>query len=108
MAEEAGSGAGGSGGAAAEPPPPAGDFEVATHTDSKWNAGQCDRVTVKNLTDHALIWSVKLTVMGTITDKWNTTTSGTTGEVTFSGADWNKSVAANATVEFGYCVAFGS
>jgi len=89
-----------------EPAPPPSDLSVMVRTDSTWQAGHCDTVSVLNESDKALVWSVQLTIDGTLTDHWNCTASAMTGEVTFTGADWNRSVAPAATAQFGYCVAF--
>jgi hypothetical protein len=77
---------------------------VTTRRDSTWAEGHCDTVSVRNDSDASLIWSVKLTIDGRLTDRWNTIASADTGEVTFTGADWSRAVAPGASVEFGYCV----
>jgi cellulase/cellobiase CelA1 len=94
-----------------EPPPDAGggdtmpdNLTVTTRRDSTWAEGHCDTVSVRNDSDQSLLWSIELTIEGRLTDRWNCTASADTGEVTFTGADWNKSVAPGATAEFGYCV----
>ena len=80
------------------------DLQVTVHTDSSWAGGRCDRVSVKNTGTQSILWSVTLDVTGTIGDKWNCTASATTGQVTFTGADWNKSVMPDGTADFGFCV----
>ncbi len=74
------------------------------HTDSSWQSGHCDSVTVQNPGSDVLDWSVKLTLDGKLTDHWSSVADGDSGEVTFTGADWNKSVAPGQTAQFGYCV----
>jgi cellulase/cellobiase CelA1 len=88
------------------PPTPPSDLEVMVRTDSSWQAGHCDPVSVRNDSDMPLDWSVELTIDGTLTDHWNCNASATTGKVTFTGAEWNRSVAPGATAQFGYCVGF--
>jgi cellulase/cellobiase CelA1 len=80
------------------------DVSVTTRRDSSWAAGHCETVMVKNETGMPLDWSVELMIEGTLTDHWNSSASANTGTVTFTGADWNRTVAPGATAEFGYCV----
>jgi hypothetical protein len=77
---------------------------VTVHTDSSWAAGHCDSVSVRNDTNSAVDWSAQLMIDGTLSDHWNSTADGQSGLVTFTGADWNRTVKPGETAQFGYCV----
>jgi uncharacterized membrane protein YgcG len=98
-------GAGGAGGAAGGPDPgtPTGDLEVVRKNDTKWETGFCDSVTVTNKTSGPVVWSIKLSVDGSITDIWNAKAEGTTGTVTVTGGEWNASLDPQASASFGFC-----
>lgn len=76
---------------------------VTTRVDSTWQGGRCETVSVRNDGDTAVDWSVQITIAGTLTDNWNSSASANSGEVTFTGADWNRSVQPGQSAEFGYC-----
>lgn len=84
------------------PAPQKATYEVMV--DSSWPTGHCDRVTVTNPTNAPLVWSVTLTIDGTISNSWNCTPTGDSGEVTFAGVDWNREIGPGSSAEFGYCV----
>jgi hypothetical protein len=77
---------------------------VSVHTDSSWQSGHCDSVTVQNTSGAALDWSVQLPIDGKLTDHWNSKTDADSGQVTFTGADWNKTLPPGQSAQFGYCV----
>ncbi len=85
-------------------PETVGDVSVSTRTDSSWEAGRCDAVTVTNDGAASTVWQVTLTLEGTMTNHWNATASGSSGEVTFTGVEWNRELAPAASAEFGYCL----
>jgi hypothetical protein len=89
-------------------PPDDDPLTVTTRTDSMWPAGHCKTVMVHNAGSAPIEWRVVLAIEGTLTDHWNATATGDRGEVTFAGADWNRTVQPGATAEFGYCVSTGA
>jgi hypothetical protein len=89
-----------------EPQAPLANPDVAfeVRTDSSWEMGRCDAVQVDNVGEAALDWEVTLTLDGTLSTQWNAVASGSTGVVTFRGADYNRTLAPGASTEFGYCL----
>ncbi len=86
-----------------DPPlPPTGVVATVT-TNSQWATGGCHDVVVTNNTASSVAWMVELAVPGTINNAWNSTRSGDIGAVTFSGAEWNATLAPGGTASFGYC-----
>ncbi|WOS40477.1 cellulase family glycosylhydrolase [Xanthomonas rydalmerensis] len=87
------------------PAPGSASFSTKVIVDSDWNAGYCERVQVTNSGSATGNWAVTLSISGTINNLWNATwtQSGTT--LSASGVDWNKTLAAGATAEFGFCAA---
>lgn len=69
-----------------------------------WGTGYCANVTVRNDTGASVTWNTELAVDGTVYELWNALDSGTSGTVTFSGVDYNKTLAAGASTTFGGCV----
>jgi endoglucanase len=84
------------------------DVTVTTRRDSTWQTGHCDTVSGRNEPDAPLDWSIELMIDGTLNDHWNSNASGESGTVTFTGADWNRTIAPGASAEFGYCVSTAS
>lgn len=72
--------------------------------DSTWQGGYCDRVSVRNAGEQAVTWSVELVVLGTLSDHWSCSVSGSRGRVEFSGVEWNSTLLAGEGTEFGFCV----
>ena len=77
---------------------------VETRTDSSWAEGACYTVTITNNTDEPVEWSVPVSLTGTINNNWNSMVTGKTGDVVFTGADHNHSVAPGMSASFGYCI----
>jgi hypothetical protein len=85
-------------------PPVQSDVLIESRTDSSWATGACYTVTITNNSDAAVEWSVPVMLTGTINNYWNSMVDGMSGNVTFTGADHNHSVAAGTSTNFGYCV----
>jgi cellulase/cellobiase CelA1 len=85
------------------PPPPLGGLTTKLTMTSDWVAGYCANVDVKNNAAAAVLWQANMTIQGTVTSLWNGvyTQSGTA--ISVKGAGWNNSLAAGATVQFGFC-----
>ena len=73
--------------------------------DSDWSAGYCQRVRVINMGSVSGNWAVNIPVSGTINNLWNATWTQSAGRLSASGVAWNKTLAAGATAEFGFCAA---
>src|SRR5690606_20778230 len=72
--------------------------------DSKWDAGECNTVTVTNTTDAPIVWQVALALPGTIQNFWNAK-STLVGDITqFTGEAYNAELAGKAATSFGYCL----
>jgi endoglucanase len=78
---------------------------VSRKTDSQWDKGYCDAVTVTNKGMSGVDWVIALTVDGTINQIWNAVAVGATGSVTFRGVDFNKHLEPGQSGSFGFCAA---
>jgi len=87
-----------------DPPPPTGSFDVDDRVDSSWPTGECHQVTVTNVGDAEAAWSVTIGVSGTVTDSWNVERSADTGDITWTGVEWNRRLTPGAEASFGYCL----
>jgi hypothetical protein len=88
---------------AATPPTP--DLVVSRKTDSQWDKGYCDAVTVTNKGASGVDWVIVLTIEGTLNQVWNAVATGMTGAVTFRGVDFNKRLEPGQSGSFGFCAA---
>jgi hypothetical protein len=79
------------------------DLVVTRKTDSQWDKGYCDAVTVTNKGMIATEWVIVLTIEGTINQVWSAVATGATGSVTFRGADFNKRLEPGQSGSFGFC-----
>jgi len=94
------------GGAAADAaPPPTAGLVVSRKTDSQWDKGYCDAVTVTNQGTNGADWVIALNVDGTINQIWNAVATGQTGAVTFRGVDFNRHLEPGQSASFGFCAA---
>jgi endo-1,4-beta-xylanase len=83
---------------------PAGACKV-TYTTSTWSTGYTAQVTIANTSSAAVSgWSLGFTLPSgqTITNSWNATISPASGAVTAKNVSYNGSIAANASVSFGF------
>jgi expansin (peptidoglycan-binding protein) len=48
-------------------------------------------------------WNVTLTIAGTVTSSWNANLAQSGSQLSATGVDWNKTLAAGATTQFGFC-----
>jgi hypothetical protein len=80
------------------------DVDVYVHEDSNWGSGYCNSVTLTNLGEAQLVWSITLEVPGSINSLWSAeATDLGNGEVEFSGVEWNAELAPGGSASFGYC-----
>jgi hypothetical protein len=106
LADDAGAGADGvaTGPGAADGAVPAADVaQVTVHTDTSWVGGYCQTVTVANMTSASLMWTASLPAKGMVTSVWNATATTIGSTWVFVGVDFNRSLAAGASTQFGLC-----
>lgn len=70
---------------------------------NEWNSGYCTNVNVTNPNSLPLNWTISMTITGTVSSSWNANLTQTGNKLTGTGVDWNKTLAAGATTQFGYC-----
>jgi hypothetical protein len=87
----------------AEAAPPADAAQVTVHTDTSWVGGYCETVTVANMAGTSLQWTATLPAKGTIASVWNATATTVGSTWLFAGVDFNRSLAAGASTQFGLC-----
>ena len=78
--------------------------DAMVNQDSKWDAGECNTVTVTNTTDAPITWTVVLAIQGTLQNAWNATATPIDGGLKFVGADYNAKLEAKAATSFGFCL----
>ena len=76
---------------------------IALRPINDWATGYCTNVDVSNPNATPLTWSATLTISGTVSSSWNATLSQSGNTLTAAGVDWNKTLAAGATTQFGFC-----
>lgn len=84
-------------------PEPASEASVSQTIDNDWDYGYCANVSVANPGSTPLTWNIALTIEGTAYTGWNAVWSQTASTLTASGVEWNATLAAGASTEFGYC-----
>lgn len=72
--------------------------------DSKWEAGECNTVTVTNTTDAAIVWTVGMPLQGTMQNIWNAKATAVDGGYEFVGEPYNAEVAPKTSTSFGFCL----
>jgi hypothetical protein len=87
-------------------PPTDPDLEITIVQTGSWAEGECNEVTVTNVSDAAVDWQVTFTLMGTITTVWNAVATPDGADTIFSGAEHNATIAAAASAGFGYCLMY--
>lgn len=83
--------------------PDSGGFQVELDEYSRWQSGYCTRVYVTNTNEEAGEWSVTLYVEGTIYNAWSSQRDADSGDVTFTGAEYNRSLNPGQRIDFGFC-----
>jgi hypothetical protein len=81
-----------------------GTVDVQVVISEMWERGECDDVTVTNISDDDVIWEIELELPGTIYNLWNANIVEADGVGTFTGVDFNASIAPGASAMFGFCV----
>lgn len=84
-------------------PPAATPATTSLSPINEWNGGYCTNVNVTNPNSVPLTWTVKLTIAGTVTSSWNAKLAQSGSTLSADGVDWNKTLAAGATTQFGFC-----
>ena len=81
-----------------------GTVDVQVVISEMWESGECDDVTVTNISDDDVMWEIELELPGTIYNLWNANIVEADGVGTFTGVDFNASIAPGASAMFGFCV----
>jgi cellulase/cellobiase CelA1 len=82
-----------------------GDVHVEIQLQNMWNEGECNDVTVTNISNMQVTWEVDIDVAGAIYQLWNAEVVAEMGMVTtFSGVAFNESLAPSQSAMFGFCV----
>jgi beta-glucanase (GH16 family) len=81
------------------------DLQVTQTATATWDGGFCNKVVVKNMTQHAIDWDVNIDVNGLVYEAWNTqyTQDTTSFKMQAEGVNWNNIIQANGSRSFGYC-----
>lgn len=100
-----GSGAGdtGSGGTDPAPAPTPAELPAQVTIFNDWGSGYCANVDVLNGGTTPVVWQTAVAVDGTLSSYWDAVPTASSGTVSFSGVDWNGTLAAGASARFGYC-----
>ncbi|MCB9701127.1 MAG: DUF1592 domain-containing protein [Myxococcales bacterium] len=96
-----GSSGGGDGGMDAPP-----GIEFTRNVDSMWQAGECDTVTVTNVSDAPIVWYVVLDLEGALVNHWNAKVTPEGDRQRFVGEDYNASVEPQQSTSFGFCLEY--
>ncbi|MBL9105710.1 MAG: DUF1592 domain-containing protein [Myxococcales bacterium] len=78
--------------------------DVNVVQDSKWEAGECNSVTVTNTTDAQIDWQVVLELPGTIQNAWNAKYTQMDTTFVWVGEAYNAQLAGKASTTFGFCL----
>jgi hypothetical protein len=78
-------------------------LQVTITVDNDWGQGYCRTYDLHNTGSSPITWSIPLQVRGTMNNHWECAVTGDSGMVTFSGVDYNRTLAPDATAEFGFC-----
>lgn len=82
------------------------DLEVTVVQTGSWAEGECNEVTVTNVSDAAVDWQVRFTLMGSITTVWNAVATPDGEDTIFAGAEHNATIQPAASAGFGYCLMY--
>ncbi len=84
--------------------PVGGDVLAEFTINNQWNSGYCATVKVTNNTTKTVQWTTQLTVTGTVNNMWNAKWSQAGTTLTFSGPDYQPTLAAGASFTgAGFC-----
>lgn len=81
-----------------------GSVHVEVEISEMWETGECDDITVTNVSDEDVTWEIELELPGTIYNLWNANIVEADGVGTFTGVDFNETIAPGASAMFGFCV----
>jgi hypothetical protein len=73
-------------------------------TDNDYGSGYCHTYELTNTGSAPVTWSVSLALGGMLNQNWESKVTGNTGTVTFSGVDYNATLAPGQSAQFGFCV----
>lgn len=89
-----------------DPPIDVDGIEYTLTVDSAWPSGECDTVSLENVSNDAITWAIQLEVQGTVNQAWNATATQVGTTATFVGVVHNATLDPGETTEFGFCLAF--
>jgi len=79
------------------------NVQFSVMTQSSWQTGYCDDVTVTNTTGGTIDWTVSIPAQGTIQNVWNANQSSSGSDWVFTGQSYNTPLPAMGTASFGFC-----
>ncbi|QSA96502.1 cellulose binding domain-containing protein [Methylococcus sp. EFPC2] len=86
-----------------ETDPIPGSVSAALSIDSDWGSGYCATVDVRNSGPTSELWRISLAIEGQVDNLWNAVYTQAGPTLNAAGADWNKSLPAGGSTQFGYC-----
>ena len=82
---------------------PSGTLTI-TFTEDNWGTGYCRNVSITNISQETVTWTVTMNTPGTIDNSWNAKVEDLGNDMTkFSGADWGTEITAGGEYSFGFC-----
>jgi cellulase/cellobiase CelA1 len=81
-----------------------GVVHVLVEIQSMWDAGECDDITVTNISDAPVTWEVDVPLPGVVYQLWNAEMLEMGGIGTFVGVDFNADLDPGESAMFGFCV----
>ncbi len=81
-------------------------LELDSKLISKWDTGFCREVTVKNISDKEIVWSVDINAQAPVYTLWSAlyTQDKDTNILHVKGLEWNKVLKPDASTKFGFCI----
>jgi hypothetical protein len=78
-------------------------LDVMVTVDNDFGSGYCRTYELHNRGSAPITWSIPLEISGTLNQHWECQITGSTGHVTFSGEDYNRTLQPDAKAQFGFC-----
>ena len=78
-------------------------LQLKQTVNNDWGAGYCQTYEVTNVSTAPVTWSVPLEISGTLNQHWQSEVSGDSGNVVFTGAEYNATLEPSASTQFGFC-----
>ena len=81
-------------------------IEFMRNVDSMWPAGECDTVTITNVSDAPIDWYVVLDLQGNLVNHWNALVTPEGDRHRFVGEAYNATVEPQQSTSFGFCLEY--